>query len=1628
MKNMMTGQGTAREQSNLSLELEIIKTLDRPIDPSFLRRVSAETGIDVFIETGTFYGETTAAAAEIFSVVHTIELSQDLYERAVRRFSGIPRIHVHHGDSEVVLTEILPGITKPVMFWLDAHYSEVNTARGRKNTPIVDELRQIHASGIRDALILIDDLRCFQAEDADTRDSLRGYPSANDIRALVQEIDPHGDFIVMGDVAVAAIGSISISPTPLLRACTISRCHEDSDPEGPEVVAAEAAIASCANRERNALLELTEAYRKNETFRLGGHYRLWRGLVRANQGQVDPAREDFLAAVTLGCNYRRVHKYLARLPQAQAATVTAMDTTGELRAIEQCIRPGSVIVDVGANIGSWTRTALSKTTDLEVHLFEASPITFQRLQAELSQPPSSRCFINQIALGNDVGQKVFYHYEDAPAWSTFYRRVDAERQFGKGPPIEIPVTQETLDRYTTKHSVARIDYLKIDVEGAEYDVLTGASDLLRRGAISYIQFEYGGTYADADITLRLVYSFLRQYGYFVFRIEPTGFVPITEYQPSLETYAYSNFIAVNERLVSQFTGEKPKMLDLEGLLSTYRVRPRGVIHIGAHEGREADTYHSMGVAHMLFVEANPAVFKTLQQNLRHLPQAMAVNAAVTDFDGTTTLHVTSMDQSSSILPLADHSKIYPGIVETSQIVVPAHTLDSLLAEHNLDPRDFNVLNIDIQGAELMALRGSERCLAHVEAINTEVNYAELYRDCALIDSLDEFLDQHGFTRIATTTPFHPTWGDALYIRKPVLSMTTLGKNGRFANQIFQYAFLKIQAERYGCRVTVPEWIGRQLFGTEDDRLGTEQLPELRQALDQDFLACDIVNSESPLRNVDLWGYFQYHTRFYAPHKTYFRSLFHPIDTVRAELGAAISRIRSGTQTLVGLHLRRGDYGYRIFYITPSEWYRRWLAEIWPTLENPVLYIASDDLDTVLEDFSDYDPVCARDLGVSIPDAEFYPDFYVLTQCDHVAISNSSFSFAACLLNERARRFVRPDLNAGCLVDFDPWDSEPLQRDAMAEDHGPPFLAQNRSSTDRAAPDGGERAHEATIGPRRRDIPRISVYITSYNQKAWLKEAIDSALAQTIQPFEIIIVDDASEDGSQALIEEYCRLCPDLVRAIFHDTNQGIGRSRMDALRAVRGDYVTYVDGDDRLLPEKIEKEIETLAAHPDAELVYSNFYFIDSEGERTGIWAGDDDVVHTGWIFPYVFARDFPKRTLFRNETVSLAALKRIGFMDPTLDLFEDFELRIRLTLDVTAAYCDHLLAEYRRHPGGLSNADAAGYLASLDYIYNKNIALLGMLNVDDREYISHAYQEWVSNLALAVLARDQRALSPTYHNSSDDGRNLIFLVAPPGSGGELLQSALGLQGSILPIGGPGVLSPAIDVLGVDSHTAYGQLQAFLQSLPGGADHWHLAFRNLAEAVYSRALEGRGGELCLESTWRYVDHCALIRRVFPKARFIVMLRHPGAILDSHVHATTGLLGAVAPSTLDELRTIPARLLACISQLGLEAIVVRYEELISQPDIYLRRLCARLDITFNPRMLEVIQRLPRSASTADEVPADAWIERLISDGNESLTRAFLDGIGPDILGRLGYFHDATVKRIDEHCGAANASKVRAAVGR
>lgn len=207
------------------------------------------------------------------------------------------------------------------------------------------------------------------------------------------------------------------------------------------------------------------------------------------------------------------------------------------------------------------------------------------------------------------------------------------------------------------------------------------------------------------------------------------------------------------------------LIDLKELCKKYDFIPKGVIHIGAHKGEERTIYDDLRVKNIIWVEANPFIYQELMGILKPLENHKGYNYLITDVDDVNyDFLITNNGQSSSILELDKHKQHHPDVHVTNVINLKSIKIDTLIEQEDLDIQDFDFINLDIQGAELLALKGFSEGLKHIKYVYTEVNTASVYKNCALIEELDEYLKEFGFKRVETSITGWE-WGDAFYIKE-----------------------------------------------------------------------------------------------------------------------------------------------------------------------------------------------------------------------------------------------------------------------------------------------------------------------------------------------------------------------------------------------------------------------------------------------------------------------------------------------------------------------------------------------------------------------------------------------------------------------------------------------------------------------------------------------------------------------------------------------------------------------------------------------------------------------------------------------------------------------------------------------
>ena len=184
-------------------------------------------------------------------------------------------------------------------------------------------------------------------------------------------------------------------------------------------------------------------------------------------------------------------------------------------------------------------------------------------------------------------------------------------------------------------------------------------------------------------------------------------------------------------------------------------KSRGIVHIGASKGQEAEFYarHNKPV---IWIEALPEIYKMLEKKVYQYPNQQAINALVTDNDGEEYKFNVSNNKdavSSSLLEFGDDvSQIYPGLKMIDSVSLVSKTLNMIYREFEIDGSLFDFLVLDVQGAELLVLKGAESVLQNFEYVWTEVSMVNIYKNGVLWDELKTFLNQKGFQETISCTP------------------------------------------------------------------------------------------------------------------------------------------------------------------------------------------------------------------------------------------------------------------------------------------------------------------------------------------------------------------------------------------------------------------------------------------------------------------------------------------------------------------------------------------------------------------------------------------------------------------------------------------------------------------------------------------------------------------------------------------------------------------------------------------------------------------------------------------------------------------------------------------------------------
>lgn len=206
------------------------------------------------------------------------------------------------------------------------------------------------------------------------------------------------------------------------------------------------------------------------------------------------------------------------------------------------------------------------------------------------------------------------------------------------------------------------------------------------------------------------------------------------------------------------------LINFSHLCQKYNFVPKGIVHIGAHDLEEMQSYLSAGVSRIIWIEGNSDLIEKNKHRVDGKLQKLLQGLIFSEDGLELEFKITNNTQSSSILEFGKHKEYHPHVDFVEARKMFTTRMDTLLEKNNISLDEFDFVNLDIQGVELQALKGFGDLLENIKYIYTEVNSGEVYKGNDSLGDLDSFLEEFGFSRVEIEmTPFE--WGDAFYIKK-----------------------------------------------------------------------------------------------------------------------------------------------------------------------------------------------------------------------------------------------------------------------------------------------------------------------------------------------------------------------------------------------------------------------------------------------------------------------------------------------------------------------------------------------------------------------------------------------------------------------------------------------------------------------------------------------------------------------------------------------------------------------------------------------------------------------------------------------------------------------------------------------
>lgn len=272
-------------------------------------------------------------------------------------------------------------------------------------------------------------------------------------------------------------------------------------------------------------------------------------------------------------------------------------------------------------------------------------------------------------------------------------------------------------------------------------------------------------------------------------------------------------------------------------------------------------------------------------------------------------------------------------------------------------------------------------------------------------------------------------------------------------------------------------------------------------------------------------------------------------------------------------------------------------------------------------------------------------------------------------------------------------------------------------------------------------PLISIVMSVYNDEQYIREALDSLFFQTLQDFEIIIIDDCSEDRTVDVIRSYES---EKIRLILNKENQGLTKNLNIGLKLAKGKYIARMDGDDKSRPQRFEKQIGLLEENPELMLISCRAHMFGEEDLVSDIQGSPKQLQAMMLIRPVLAHPGF----MMRRELIEVH-----GFQyDETYRSAQDYNFAVRVAREFSIGITEDVLLDYRVHKKQISSAHGIEQRNNAARVRNMQLEWIGVYLSNRQKEVLEKWAREIKNVSLDEYREAYQLIDIYVHGNLQTG------------------------------------------------------------------------------------------------------------------------------------------------------------------------------------------------------------------------------------------------------------------------------------